>query len=83
MPRLVKKTAHAPFQVGDKHICMCGLSENQPFCDTSHKKTLKEDESKLYWYENGKAEEIVTETDDCSCGECKEDECCEGKCCKQ
>ncbi|EKD53135.1 MAG: iron sulfur protein [uncultured bacterium] len=75
MSRLVKKTANGPQQVGDKMICMCGLSENQPFCDFSHKKTLTEDESKLYWYENGKAEEIVTEADGCSCDEgvCKGD----------
>lgn len=76
MPRLVKKTAHAPVQVGDKDICMCGLSENQPFCDKSHLQTIGEDEKKLYWYESGKREEIVQETDDC----CSEDGCCGGKC---
>lgn len=71
MPRLVKKTAHGPLQVGDKDICMCGLSKNQPFCDKSHLQTLGEDEKKLYWYENGKREEITQE----------EDDCCEGGCC--
>lgn len=78
MPRLVKKTAHSPHQVGDKFICMCGLSKNQPFCDSSHKKTLNEDEKKLYWYgEDGKQEEIETE-------ESNHEECCgkcEGDCC--
>ena len=82
MPRLVKKTAHAPMKVGDKFICMCGLSKDQPFCDKSHLKTIKEDESKLYWYENGKAEEIVTEPGECNCEECKEEKACcdEGDC---
>ena len=50
MPRLVQKTAHGPVMVGDKAICMCGLSKNQPFCDGSHLKTSDEDEKKLYWY---------------------------------
>ncbi|OGD73044.1 hypothetical protein A3K29_02780 [Candidatus Collierbacteria bacterium RIFOXYB2_FULL_46_14] len=76
MPRLVQKTAHGPMKVGDKDICMCGLSENQPFCDLSHKKTLPEDENKLYWYVDGKAEEIVTENDNSCC----EEGCCGGKC---
>lgn len=89
MSRLVLKTAHGPKKVGDKFICMCGLSKNQPFCDTSHKKTLNEDDEKLYYYENGKQEEVdklENEADDfCCCGECQcEDEgqdktdCCGG-----
>lgn len=77
MPRLVNKSAHGPQQVGDKTICMCGLSKNQPFCDSSHLKTLDEDEKKLYWYgEDGKREEITTESDDECCGKC-EDGCCQ------
>ena len=31
---------------------MCGLGNNQPFCDESHKKTLDEDDNKIYAYEN-------------------------------
>ena len=56
--------------VGDKHICMCGLSANQPFCDGSHLKTQKEDDGKLYWYKDGVAEEVATEDQDCSCEDC-------------
>lgn len=79
MPRLVKKEAHGPQTVGDKHICMCGLSNNQPFCDGSHLKTIGEDENKLYWYDdNQKREEITTEEDKC-CGECHESCCQENK----
>ncbi len=75
MARLVKKTAHAPMLVGESKICMCGLSNNQPFCDKSHLNTLKEDDGKLYWYEGDKMEEVITEADDC----CDGGECC-GKC---
>lgn len=75
MPRLVKKTAQAPVLVGDKHICMCGLSKEQPFCDRSHLKTKDEEADKLYWYEGEAREEIVAVAD-----ECHE---CSGNCCHE
>jgi len=81
MPRLVKKTAHAPAMVGDKAICMCGLSQNQPFCDKSHLQTIGEDDKKLYWYENGKREEVSEEEGEC-CGGCCGDDNKDGECCK-
>jgi len=53
MARLVKKESKVPFEikVGTYNIwiCMCGLSNNQPFCDDSHKKTIDED-NKIYVY---------------------------------
>lgn len=79
MPRLVQKTAHGPLRVGDKDICMCGLSKNQPYCDQSHKLTLDEDEDKLYVYDqDGHKEEVVEGEDGCCgggcCGNCEHDE---------
>jgi len=57
MARLVKKDAMGPMEIkvgGEaKHICMCGLSKNQPFCDGSHTKCKGEEPGKLYVYENG------------------------------
>ncbi len=73
MARIVVKTAHGPHVLTpqDKPVklCMCGLSKNQPFCDTSHLKTLDEEDGKIYIYdEEGKRHE--------------EEECCgEGECC--
>jgi len=54
MTRLVKKESTGPTEVKvgneSKWICMCGLSESQPFCDGSHKKTSGEEHGKLYFY---------------------------------
>jgi CDGSH-type Zn-finger protein len=56
MARLVKRTGTAPFKVeigGEaKWICACGLSQNQPFCDSSHRKlgTAAEADG-VYWYD--------------------------------
>jgi len=68
MPRLIQKSAQEPQKVGSKFVCMCGLSENQPFCDGSHSKTKGEHKNKLYTYKNGNREEIH-EQENC-CGSC-------------
>lgn len=56
MARLVRKEAIGPIEIKvggeSKWICMCGLSNNQPFCDGSHKKTASEEAGKLYLYKN-------------------------------
>jgi len=57
MTRIVKHTYQDPYKLaiggGEKYICRCGLSRNQPFCDGSHKLTGGEDQNKLYWYDAG------------------------------
>jgi CDGSH iron-sulfur domain-containing protein 3 len=54
MTRLVRKEDRGPVEVKigneSKWICMCGLSNNQPFCDGTHKKTKDEQEGKVYQY---------------------------------
>lgn len=55
MARVVKRTRSGPYQVSvggeTKHICGCGLSSTQPFCDGTHKIARQESPEKLYWYD--------------------------------
>jgi CDGSH-type Zn-finger protein len=55
LARLVKKDYKGPMEIkiGTKSIwlSMCGLSTNQPYCNNSHKKTVDEEDNKIYAYE--------------------------------
>mgnify|MGYP000450981001 CR=1 FL=1 len=60
MARLVRHDAQGPRKLdesdvhdekGDVAVCQCGLSDEYPFCDGSHRGTLDETDDELYQYE--------------------------------
>jgi len=62
MARLVKKDETRPMKIDlggeSAWICACGLSNNQPYCDGSHKQCAGEEEGKLYVYKDGERIEV-------------------------
>lgn len=70
MARMIRSDADGPFRIDPQDkpvfICMCGLTQNQPFCDGSHKACKSEDPNRLYVYNADRTE--VTRVEDQDAG---------------
>ncbi|MFC7177173.1 CDGSH iron-sulfur domain-containing protein [Halosegnis marinus] len=45
-------------EYGDIAVCMCGLSDDRPFCDGSHRATEGEEPGVRYKYEGGERRRV-------------------------
>jgi CDGSH-type Zn-finger protein len=70
MSREVTHTATGPKRLtpddiddekGDVAICLCGLSEEYPFCDGSHRRAEGEDPDERYKYVDGERRRVTVE----------------------
>lgn len=68
--REVTHTADGPYvltpedvddEKGDVAVCLCGLSDDYPFCDGSHRATADESEGVRYKYVDGERRRVRLE----------------------
>lgn len=67
MARLVRTEATGPIRIDPQDkpifICACGLSQNFPFCDGTHKVCKSEEAGTLYRYDPATKQVVKTEPD--------------------
>jgi CDGSH-type Zn-finger protein len=68
MPRLVRHDATGPFEVPPQKdtiwICQCGLSQDLPFCDSSHERCATEKTGEVHVYDKARQKIVETRRDE-------------------
>ena len=64
MARLIRHDKHGPIKIEPQErpvwICQCGLSQNLPYCDGSHKRSSDEQPGMVYVYDATRTHVIET-----------------------